>query len=151
MATTSGKRLKASAARQATARSSFPPASSSAGRRPAASSTSASTAAALEAAFINPANWTWNDDTTGPAAAPVLSATAEHDLRECWLVPRSSPAAPWVLMYDGDFGAADGGRALGYATVAAEPMIAAIPTVSPLGILVLVILLTAAGVAILRT
>ena len=107
--------------------------------------------AALEAAFINPANWTWNDDTTGPAAAPVLSATAEHDLRECWLVPRSSPAAPWVLMYDGDFGAADGGRALGYAMVAADPVIAAIPTVSPLGVLVLVILLTSTGVAILRT
>ena len=107
--------------------------------------------ATLEAAFINPANWTWNDDTTGPASAPVLSATAEHDLRECWLVPRSSPAVVWVLMYDGDFGAADGGRALGYATVAPLAVIAAIPTVSPLGLLVLVILLTAAGVAILRT
>ena len=32
--------------------------------------------AALETAFINPANWTWHDDSTGTAAAPVLSATA---------------------------------------------------------------------------
>jgi len=104
--------------------------------------------AALEAAFIDPANWTWHDDTTGPAAAPILSATAEHDLRECWLVPRSSPAAPWVLMYDGDYGA-DGGRALGYATVAPS-VIEPIPTASPLGLLVLVILLAGAGVIALR-
>jgi hypothetical protein len=37
----------------------------------------------LEAAFINPANWTWHDGTTGPAANPILSGTTEHDLREC--------------------------------------------------------------------
>ena len=109
--------------------------------------------AALEAAFIDPANWTWHDDTTGPAANPVLSATAEHDLRECWLVPRSSPYDGWYLIYDADFGAADGGRALGYATTEptgppAPP--AAIPAVSGFGLLILACLLLTSGIATLR-
>jgi len=105
--------------------------------------------AALEAAFINPANWTWHDDTTGPAAAPVLSETAEHDLRECWLVPRTSPSEGWVLMYDADFGV-DGGLALGYATTEAALILNEIPTVSTLGVLVLMLLVAAAGFAALR-
>ena len=105
--------------------------------------------AAFETAFLDPANWTWHDDTTGPAAAAVLSATAEHDLRECWLVPRTSPSEGWVLMYDADFGA-DGGLALGYATTAGAPAINAIPTTSQSGVLVLVILLTLAGIFALR-
>ena len=104
---------------------------------------------AFETAFLDPTNWTWHDDTTGPAAAAVLSATAEHDLRECWLVPRSSPSEGWVLMYDADFGT-DGGLALGYATTAGAPVINAIPAVSTPGALVLVILLTLAGVVALR-
>jgi len=71
----------------------------------------------LEAAFINPANWTWHDGTTGPASNPILSATSEHDLRECWVVPNTNPDADWVIIYDADFGSADGGKALGYATL----------------------------------
>ncbi len=71
----------------------------------------------LEAAFINPANWTWHDGTTGPAANPILSETTEHDLRECWVVPNTDPDADWVIVYDADFGSADGGKALGYATL----------------------------------
>jgi len=71
----------------------------------------------LEAAFINPANWTWHDGTTGPAANPILSETSEHDLRECWVVPNTDPDADWVIIYDADFGSADGGKALGYATL----------------------------------
>ena len=71
----------------------------------------------LEAAFINPANWTWHDGTTGPAANPILSGTTEHDLRECWVVPNSDPDADWVIVYNADFEAADGGKALGYATL----------------------------------
>ena len=71
----------------------------------------------LEAAFINPANWTWHDGTVGPAANPILSATSEHDLRECWVVPNADPDAGWVIVYDADFGSADGGKALGYATL----------------------------------
>ena len=71
----------------------------------------------LEAAFINPTNWTWHDGTTGPAANPILSETGEHDLRECWVVPNTNPDADWVIIYDADFGSSDGGKALGYATL----------------------------------
>jgi hypothetical protein len=41
----------------------------------------------LEAAFIAPDNWTWNDGATGLATTPLYSATAEHDFRGCWVVP----------------------------------------------------------------
>ena len=71
----------------------------------------------LEAAFINPANWTWHDGTVGAASNPILSETSEHDLRECWVVPNTDPDADWVIIYDADFGSADGGKALGYATL----------------------------------
>lgn len=69
--------------------------------------------AQLEAAFIDPANWTWHDGTTGLATTPILTATSEHDYSECWLV--SSSDNEWTIIYDADFGASDGGKALGYA------------------------------------
>ncbi len=75
----------------------------------------------LEAAFIDPDNWEWSDETTGPASSPILSETAEHDLRECWLVQNSDADADWTLIYDADFGSADGGKALGYATMKLPP------------------------------
>ncbi len=79
--------------------------------------------AALEAAFIDPANWTWHDDTTGLPASPLLEATAEHDLREAWVVPPANhDLNDWVIVYTADFGAADGGKALGYAELAAVPV-----------------------------
>lgn len=105
---------------------------------------------ALEAAFIDPANWTWNDDTTGPAANPVLVATAEHDLRECWLVPRTGPYDSWYLIYDADFGAADGGRALGYASTEATALPAAIPEMTGMGIAVFIGILLVSSLATLR-
>lgn len=71
--------------------------------------------AALEGAFTNPANWTWHDGTTGLPSSPVLTETAEHDFREAWLVPRTGPDGNWVIIYTADFGASDGGKALGYA------------------------------------
>jgi hypothetical protein len=74
------------------------------------------------AAFIDSDNWTWNDDTTGsPPATPIFSATTEHDLREAWVVPRSDPSRRWVLIYDADYGSADGGKALGYANMYPDP------------------------------
>lgn len=69
----------------------------------------------LEAAFIDPNNWTWHDGSTGPAAAPILPANLIHDLREAWLVPSSDPDSGWTLIYDGDYGTERGGKALGYA------------------------------------
>ncbi|MFH1314052.1 MAG: right-handed parallel beta-helix repeat-containing protein [Candidatus Eisenbacteria bacterium] len=80
-------------------------------------------AAGIEAAFINPANWTWDDGSTGlptVSATPVLVSTPERDIRECWVVPNSDPDDDWVIMYDGDFGV-DGGKALGYATLTPPP------------------------------
>jgi len=80
-------------------------------------------AAELEAAFTNVANWTWNDGSTGIAtnATAILEATAEHDVRECWVVPNTEPADDWVIVYDADYGAGDGGKALGYATLTPPP------------------------------
>ena len=53
-------------------------------------------------------------------------------------------------MYDADFGV-DGGLALGYATTAAPLLLSNIPTVSPFGVLVLTLLVAAAGFAALRS
>ena len=95
--------------------------------------------AQLEAAFIDPANWTWHDGTTGLATTPILTATSEHDYSECWLVPDDDTA--WIILYDADFGSADGGKALGYAIFSAplpctpvsiESLLAE-PLVAPLG------------------
>lgn len=68
----------------------------------------------FETAFLDMDNWTWHDDTTGPAASPIMTATIEHDLRENWLVPTSDPTQGWVIIYDADYGPADGDKALGY-------------------------------------
>jgi hypothetical protein len=71
-----------------------------------------------EAAFIDPANWTWHDGTTGPAASPILSETVHHDLRECWVVPRSSTGQDWVVIYDAEYKLLPLDKALGHATMA---------------------------------
>jgi hypothetical protein len=73
----------------------------------------------LKAAFIEPDNWTWHDGTTDYPAPPILEATDEHDLCECWLV--SSSDTEWTIIYDADFGTSDGGKALGYAILSAPP------------------------------
>ena len=70
----------------------------------------------LEAAFINPNNWTWHDGTTGLPTTAILREDG-HDLRECWLVPNGE--AEWTIMYDADYGSDYGDKALGYATLAA--------------------------------
>lgn len=66
-------------------------------------------------------------------------------------MPRTSPYDGWTLIYDGDFGAADGGRALGYATTEpSAPPAGAIPTVSGTGLVMFSILVVGAGFALLR-
>jgi len=70
----------------------------------------------LEAAFINPNNWTWHDGTIGLPATAILREDG-HDLRECWLAPNGE--AEWTIIYDADYGSAYGDKALGYATLVA--------------------------------
>jgi len=79
--------------------------------------------AQLETAFINPANWTWHDGSTGPPAPEIaiLRETVEHDLRECWVLPWNETL--WAIIYDADFGSSKGGKALGYAMLSALPPI----------------------------
>lgn len=105
----------------------------------------------LEAAFIDSDNWTWHDGTVGPAAAPVLSETAEHDLRECWLVPRDGDGRAWVLVYDGDYGSEDGGLGLGYASVEAAPPRNGIRALSLLSLVLFAFLVASIGVAFVRS
>jgi hypothetical protein len=69
--------------------------------------------AQLEAAFINPGNWTWHDGTAGLASNPILEKNG-HDLKECWMV--STSQTDWIIIYDGKFGGSIG---LGYATLSA--------------------------------
>jgi LPXTG-site transpeptidase (sortase) family protein len=86
--------------------------------------------AVLEANFIDPANWTWNDGSIGrltPAHA-LLYQTVIHDYREAWVVPRSDLDDPWVIMYTGDY---SGTRALGYAILLADPGPTPTPTDTP--------------------
>ncbi len=69
----------------------------------------------LEAAFINPDNWMWEDGTTGIPTTPLLAATAEHDYRECRLVPRASASDPALIMYTADYGSTDAATTAGTA------------------------------------
>jgi hypothetical protein len=87
--------------------------------------------AAFEAAFADPANWTWHDGTTGLMSTPLLTATGEHDFREAWLVPNSDPDDPILVVYDANYGAADGGIALGYFTINPEEYLAPEPATLP--------------------
>jgi len=66
----------------------------------------------LESAFVDPTKWTWNDDSTGPAANPIYEATTEHDIRECALIQGSDTGSEWTVIYDANF--TSGGISLGY-------------------------------------
>ena len=66
----------------------------------------------LEAAFINPANWTWHDDTTGPAATPFCRARQSTICENAGWSPTRTRMIPGTIVYDADFGVADGGKAL---------------------------------------
>jgi LPXTG-site transpeptidase (sortase) family protein len=64
----------------------------------------AATPALSEAAFLDPANWTWQDGSTGLPASDnaVLVSTlgsGGHDIHELFSVPTSSPQSDSVIIY----------------------------------------------------
>lgn len=99
----------------------------------------APTPAAALAAFIDPANWTWRDGSTGipsPGNA-VLTSTfgiGGHDVREAWTVPTSDYRADHVILYTASYvGTAAPLRGIGCA--ASDPqclvVLPATPTLLP--------------------
>lgn len=70
----------------------------------------AGTPALAEAAFLNPANWTWRNGSTGlPGTAnAVLTSTlgsGGHNLSETWTVPASDPRSDNVILYTAQYAA----------------------------------------------
>jgi len=70
----------------------------------------ASTPALAEAAFLDPANWTWHDGSTGlPVLAnAVLTSTlgsGGHNISETWTVPTSDPRSDNVILYTAQYAA----------------------------------------------
>jgi LPXTG-site transpeptidase (sortase) family protein len=83
----------------------------------------AATPALAEAAFINPANWTWRDGSTGEPGSDnaVLVSTLSsggHDIRELFLPPTSSPKSDNVILYTANY--ASGGFSHGIGCAAAS-------------------------------
>jgi hypothetical protein len=73
-----------------------------------AAAAQSATPALAEAAFENPANWTWMDDTTGVPGvmnAYFISSYSSggHYIGEEWMVPNSDPGARRVIIYDADY------------------------------------------------
>jgi LPXTG-site transpeptidase (sortase) family protein len=71
----------------------------------------ASSPAQAEAAFLNPANWTWRDGSIGLPGATnaVLTSTFSsggHDVREAWTVPSSDPRSDNVILYTAQYASA---------------------------------------------
>jgi len=88
----------------------------------------ASTPTAAESAFLDPANWTWSDNSTGiPGVSnQVLSASGVHDVREVWSVPLSNYRSDHVIFYTGRYG---GGSDLGCAASNPECLVVDPPPV----------------------
>jgi LPXTG-site transpeptidase (sortase) family protein len=95
----------------------------------------ASTPALAEAAFMNPANWTWQDGTTGlPAAgnailASSLTATSGHDVHEGFILPVSDADADAVILYDAAYAGSTYSHGLGCAASSTECLVV-IPSAS---------------------
>jgi hypothetical protein len=61
--------------------------------------------AVLEANFINPANWTWSDGSTGrlTTSHALIEKTGQHNYLEAWFVPSSYEWASWTIMYTASY------------------------------------------------
>lgn len=97
----------------------------------------AASPAAAAAAFIDPANWTWRDGTTGlpDADSLILASTSGaggHDLMETWSPPMSDPSGDWALLYTAEYDAGGGlgNRALGCAAPTADCTVTIPPAVA---------------------
>lgn len=100
-----------------------------------AAAAQASTPALAEAAFINPANWTWRDGSTGQptsANAVLLSTLSDggHDIRELFLPPTSSPRSDNVILYTANY--VSGGYSHGIGCAAASTECLVVTAASPL-------------------
>ena len=88
----------------------------------------AATPALAEAAFIDPANWTWQDGTTGlPGSnnAVLLNtySSGGHDIREVFSAPTSSPRSDNVIMYTASFASGSVSHGIGCASSSAECLV----------------------------
>ena len=98
-----------------------------------AAAANAATPALAEAAFKDPANWTWMDGTTGvPGAgsAFLLNSTGSggHDVKEVWMVPSIDPLTRNVILYDATY--ASNAKGLGCASDTPE-CVASSGSISP--------------------
>ena len=86
----------------------------------------ASTPAGAEAAFLDPANWTWSDGTTGipNTGNRVLSEIAQHDVREVWTAPLSNSRSDHVIFYTARYAT---GSDLGCAATTTDCVVVAPP------------------------
>jgi LPXTG-site transpeptidase (sortase) family protein len=87
----------------------------------------AATPSQAEAAFINPANWTWRNGTTGlPTLADTVIAstygTGGHDIREAWTVPMSNYRSDHVVLYTASY-AVGSAKGLGCASASAQCLV----------------------------
>ncbi|KAF0109082.1 MAG: serine/threonine protein kinase [Anaerolineaceae bacterium] len=78
----------------------------------------AATPALAETAFLNPANWTWRDGTTGLPGASNRAltgtfSTGGHTIQEAWVTPLSNPVQDPVTLYTANY--ASGARGVGCA------------------------------------
>ena len=85
----------------------------------------AATPSLAEAAFLNPAYWTWSDDTTGlPGIAnAVLTSTLTsggHDMREVFSIPTSSVQSDHVILYTANYASTTVPHGIGCAASNAE-------------------------------
>jgi LPXTG-site transpeptidase (sortase) family protein len=106
--------------------------------RPAAQ---AANPAAAEAAFLNPADWTWADGSTGlpTAASRILTSTlgmGGHDIHEVWTIPSSNPLSDNVILYIADYASIGGGSGIGCAARNAQCLVDTTPpTVTSISLL----------------
>ncbi|MHC1739608.1 MAG: sortase [Anaerolineaceae bacterium] len=103
----------------------------------------AATPAIAEAAFMNPANWTWKDGSTGlPAVAnailqSTLTSSSGHDIHEGFILPTSNPDSDAVVLYNANFAGGSFSRGLGCASSSTQCLVVVpvqptdSPTVTP--------------------